>query len=765
MAAKMKIGFDCLCCRKKGTRERSEASAELLASLDMCGSCEDAGVSPPDLSIYTLPLATGICALDASEAFQGLKAVERLYAYGLGKADWEGAKICLVQCSPESVPIFSILQLVFSAQPVAELVAAAGARGLDQTELDQAMMYSAAIYGNLGNYKSFGDTKIVPELPSDRMELFLTAGGADPAKVRALWSECSDRMYALPPRARQMGLGREKGTSTYFSSNCEQEDADVAGRFMESLKLSPYNTRLFKDAAGQYTVLLASAVRGPGDDAVGQLCRAHEFEGKTFVVQRGDHAPLMARVVDGLRQALPHVASDTQKVMLERYIESFELGSVAAHVEASKHWIGDIGPAVESYIGFIESYRDPSGARGEWEGFVACVNREVSKKFQALVDQSENLLKKFPWPPAFEKDVFMRPDFTSLDVLAFGCSGVPAGINIPNYDDVRQTTGFKNVSLGNVLSASYGTASAKPISFLGAGDQEFYKALQPAAFEVQVGVHELLGHGSGKVFMAEEAESLKDIENPLTGAKVVGPFYAPGATWDTVFGTIASSYEECRAECSGLYLCVEPEVLAVFGHEVGAGGDIVDVAYVNWLHMARAGLMGLEFYTPEVSKWRQAHMQGRYVILRVFLEAGQGFVTIREKEGADGKPDLEVVMDRSKIMSVGHPAIGNFLLKLQVHKSLGDFAAGSELYARYSEVPDDMLALRAVVMARKEPRKLMVQPHMQLADGGGDVELRTFPASTAGLVESFVARFPAEDEDLLALYEAEKPQHDLYLGA
>ena len=58
---------------------------------------------------------------------------------------------------------------------------------------------------------------------------------------------------------------------------------------------------------------------------------------------------------------------------------------------------------VESYIGFIESYRDPSGVRGEWEGFVGCVNREVSKKFQLLVDNFESILTKMPWPRVFEK--------------------------------------------------------------------------------------------------------------------------------------------------------------------------------------------------------------------------------------------------------------------------------------------------------------------------------------------------------------------------
>ena len=59
-------------------------------------------------------------------------------------------------------------------------------------------------------------------------------------------------------------------------------------------------------------------------------------------------------------------------------------------------------------------------------------------------------------------------------------------------------------------------------------------------------------------------------------------------------------------------------------------------------------------------------MQARFVILRVLLEAGQGFVTIKKVTGADDKPDLVISVDRSKIIPVGKAAIGNFLRKLQV---------------------------------------------------------------------------------------------------
>ena len=63
---------------------------------------------------------------------------------------------------------------------------------------------------------------------------------------------------------------------------------------------------------------------------------------------------------------------------------------------------------------------------------------------------------------------------------------------------------------------------------------------------------ELLGHGSGALFT--EGAVPAGAVDPFSGAAITRG-YKEGETWSSVFTALSNTYEECRAECVGLYLC------------------------------------------------------------------------------------------------------------------------------------------------------------------------------------------------------------------
>lgn len=602
--------------------------------------------------------------------------------------------------------------------------------------------------GNNGNYKSFGDSKFIPRLEPEK---FTAIVETDPTAAAHLKKAGGAEVLYETAKAGQMHLGypSKNHLSTYYpnSPDITEEEIEYVATWLKDRKLLPENTRLIKDHEGNYECLIASAETNPKHHDTSELQWTLEgpYKGKTLTLVYGDHRKEMTMITEAMEHAQKLSADEHQRNMHGEYVKHFKDGSMNAFADSQRHWVRDKGPTVECNIGFIETYRDPHGIRGEWEGFVAMVNKERTKAFGNLVDAAPHLIPKLPWDKHFEKDKFLSPDFTSLEVLTFAGSGIPAGINIPNLDSIRQTEGFKNVSLGNQMSAK---PPNQKVPFIADEDQEIYQKLSDVSFEVQVGLHELLGHGCGKLLQETEPGKYNfDVKNPpvspVTG-KPISTWYKPGETWGSVFGGMGPSYEECRAECVAMALMCDYGVLEIFG--LGNGqedleGDAGTVLYAGYLTMARAGLAALQFWDPASRKWGQAHMQARHAILKVFLSAGPEFCKLEYKDTNGGKDieDLTVRIDKTKIASHGRPAVEKFLQKLQVFKATADLEQGKKLYEDITGV-DEWFATKArpEVLRRAQPRKVFVQANTVLE--GEKVVLNEYPATAEGLIESFAQR-------------------------
>ncbi|KAK3383378.1 putative dipeptidylpeptidase III [Lasiosphaeria ovina] len=701
-----------------------------------------------ELKQYLADAPPAVVRLEIAKHFEALTDKQKRYAHFISQASFAGNRIVLRQVSPESEHVYDFVIALHKAS-AGNWKALAEKAGVAQDGLVAFLQYAAQFLGNSGNYKSFGDSKFIPRCPES---VFAALASTSPDAKKHYTATKGAIFSSDKPGLLHLGFPDDGHLTTYYpdSPDITKDEIEAVSKWMQAKGLLPENTRLRKTQGGVYELLIASGktnIPSEGGDIGGETeyqVSEGPLDGKTIKLVYGDHAPEMAAIAGFIKKAADNAENETQEKMHLAYAKSFDDGSLLAFKDSQRFWIRDQGPMVECNIGFIETYRDPAGVRGEWEGFAAVVNLERTKAFGELVRSAPALIPLLPWSNEFEKDKFLSPDFTSLEVLTFCGSGIPAGINIPNYDDIRQQEGFKNVSLGNVLSAK---APNEKIPFILDSDLELYQKYRDAAFEVQVGLHELTGHGCGKLLQETSPGVYNfDHENPPISPisnKPVTTWYKPGQTWGSVFGGMAGAYEECRAELVAMFLSCEFAALRIFGFGDGSvdiDGEAGDVLYSSYLSMARAGLVSIEFWDPKSQKWGQPHCQARFAILKAFLEADDGFCRLEyEKEDLS---DLTIHLDRSKILTSGRKAVGDMLQKIHIYKSTADVEAGTKYFGDMSNVGLEYWGtkVRDVVLQNKQPRKVFVQANTYLDETTGKVSIKQYEPTIEGVVQSWAER-------------------------
>ena len=129
-------------------------------------------------------------------------------------------------------------------------------------------------------------------------------------------------------------------------------------------------------------------------------------------------------------------------------------------------------------------------------------------------------------------------------------------------------------------------------------------------------------------------------------------------------------------------LCPNETVLKIFGHEGEKANDILHQLVTH----GTGRNLALLFWSPSTQRWTSCKPDLLFCNVCSRLA---NFVSIKRNE-----KETFLQMDRSKIKTVGKPAIDDFLLRIQVYKATANYDAAFEMYEKYTNVNETFQKLR-----------------------------------------------------------------------
>lgn len=362
----------------------------------------------------------------------------------------------------------------------------------------------------------------------------------------------------------------------------------------------------------------------------------------------GMYTEAIERMVYWLKKAASVAENENQQAALEKLAEFYTTGDLRTFDEYNILWLKDTDSEADVINGFIEVYGDPLGRKATFESVVQLQDAESTHRAQIISKNAE-------W---FEKNSTISGEYKKSEITGVSARGVnvvvesgdcspasPIGINLPNADQIRAEHGSKSVTLVNIIDAH--TIASKESGVI----EEFYwsekekelaRKWNQLATHLHVDLHEIIGHGSGKLKegVAQPHDTLKNY---------------------------ASTIEEARADLVALYYAIDPKLV-----ELGLMPSL-EAGYAEYNSFITGSLLTQLARIEPGKNLEESHMRNRYLIANWVYEKGLS-ENIIEKKSQSGKT-YYTVNDHEKLRIL----FGRLLTEVQRIKSEGDFEAAKHL--------------------------------------------------------------------------------------
>jgi len=365
----------------------------------------------------------------------------------------------------------------------------------------------------------------------------------------------------------------------------------------------------------------------------------------------GLYGPAIAKIVYWLEKAAGVAENETQKKVIETLVAYYKTGDLRTFDAYSVLWVADLASRIDFINGFIEVYNDPLGMKASWESVVNFTDREATKRADTISANAQWFEDRSPVDPRFRKKEVkgVSAKVITAAILGGDCyPSTPIGINLPNANWIRANHGSKSVTIENITYAydqsSLASPFGKEFSF---SDEILERAKEygPLVGNIHTDLHEVLGHGSGRLLPGVGPESLKNYH---------------------------SAIEESRADLFALYYIMDEKMI-----ELGLL-PALEAAKAEYDSDVRNGLMTQLTRIEPGKTVEEAHMRSRALVAHWVYEKGKPESVI-SRETKDGKTFF-VVNDYQKLRRL----YGELLAEIQRITSEGDYAAAKKLIEGYA---------------------------------------------------------------------------------